>query len=92
MSSYTEGPPEPVLKAIEMVGESPHSWEDAAHEIILETQKTLRGISRLAVKDFDIDVADDQHLLYRVRATVFFRLECNPSPDYPMDKSTARQA
>ncbi len=85
MSSYAEGPPEPIVKAIEMIGESPHSWEDAAHEIIAETRKTLRGISRLAVQDFDIHVEDDQHLLYRVRATVFFRLEHDPSPDYPME-------
>ena len=46
MSSYAEGPPEPIVKAIEMIGESSRSWEDATHEIIAEAQKTLREITR----------------------------------------------
>ncbi|MDH3603443.1 MAG: dodecin family protein [Candidatus Tectomicrobia bacterium] len=90
MSAYAEGPPEHLVKAIEMIGESPHSWEDATHEIITEAQKTLRGISRVAVQDFDIHMEDDQRILYRVRATVLFRLERDPSPDYPMQKPAAR--
>jgi flavin-binding protein dodecin len=90
MSSYTEGAAEPIVKAIEMIGESPRSWEDAAHEIIAEAQKTLRGFLRVAVQDFDIHMADDHSVLYRVRATVLFRLERNPSPDYPMVKPAVR--
>lgn len=31
MNSYTEGVPEPIVKAIEMIGESPCSWEDVCH-------------------------------------------------------------
>ena len=90
MSSYAEGPPEPIVKAIEMVGESPHSWEDATHEIIAEAQKTLRGISRVAVQDFDLHMEGDHRIIYRVRATIFFRLERDPSPDYPMQTPAAR--
>ena len=84
MSSYAEGPPEPIVKIIEMVGESPHGWEDATHEVVAEAQKTLRAILRVAVQDFDIHMDDDGGPLFRVRAAVFFRLERDPSPDYPM--------
>ena len=49
-----------------------------------EAQKTLRAILRVAVQDFDIHMDDDGGPLFRVRAAVFFRLERDPSPDYPM--------
>ena len=85
MSGYAEGSPRPIVKVVEMVGESPHSWEDAAHEVVAEAQLTLRGISRVAISEFDVHVHDDGRLLYRVRAEVSFRLESAPSPDYPMN-------
>ncbi len=84
MSGYAEGPPLPIVKVVEMIGESTKSWEDAAHEVIAEAQLTVRGISRVAVSDFDIHMQDDGSLLYRVRAEVAFRLEGSTSPDYPM--------
>jgi flavin-binding protein dodecin len=72
------------VKVVEMIGESPNGWEDAAHEVIAEAQLTLRGISRVAISDFDVHMHDDGRLLYRVRAAVSFRLENASSPDYPM--------
>ena len=70
-----------------MIGESSRSWEDAVCEIIAEAQKTLRGISHLLVKEFDVTLKDDRIDLYRVRAAVSFRLEGDP-PDYPMPYET----
>ena len=86
MSGYAEGPPLPIVKVLEMVGESAHGWEDAAREVIAEAQLTVRGITRVAVSAFDIHMQDDGSVLYRVRAAVSFRLEGSTSPDYPMQE------
>ena len=40
-----------IVKVIELIGESPHGWEDAMREVIAEAQKTLRGITRIGVKN-----------------------------------------
>ncbi len=64
-----------VVKMIELIGESPHGWEEAMKEVIAEAQKTLRGITRIGVKEFDVRLRDDRIDVFRVRAEVSFRLE-----------------
>jgi flavin-binding protein dodecin len=44
-------------------------------EVIAEAQKTLRGITRIGVKEFDVRLRDDKIHVFRVRAEVSFRLE-----------------
>lgn len=65
----------PVVKVIELVGESPEGWEAAMRQVIAEAQKTLRGITRIGAKEFDVRMQDDKIQLFRVRAEVSFRLE-----------------
>lgn len=64
-----------VVKIITLVGESPTSWEDATNNLIAEAQKSLRGITRIGVTEFDVRMKDDQVDVYRVRAEVSFRIE-----------------
>jgi flavin-binding protein dodecin len=64
-----------VVKIIELIGESPHGWEAAMKEVVAEAQKTLRGITRIGVKEFDVRLREDKIDVYRVRAEVSFRLE-----------------
>lgn len=64
-----------VVKIIELIGESPQGWEAAMKEVVAEAQKTLRGITRIGVKEFDVRVREDKIDVYRVRAEVSFRLE-----------------
>jgi hypothetical protein len=64
-----------VVKIIELIGESPHGWEAAIKEVVAEAQKTLRGITRIGVKEFDVRLREDKIDVYRVRAEVSFRLE-----------------
>jgi flavin-binding protein dodecin len=64
-----------VVKVIELVGESPEGWEAAMREVVAEAQKTLRGITRIGVKDLDVRMQDDKIQVFRVRAEVSFRLE-----------------
>jgi flavin-binding protein dodecin len=64
-----------VVKIIELVGESKESWQDAANNVIKEAQKTLRGITRIGIEEFDLRMANDKVDVYRVRAKVSFRIE-----------------
>ena len=64
-----------VVKIIELVGESPKSWDDAIEVVISEAQKSLRGITRIGVKEFDVRMNKDKVDVFRVRAEVSFRIE-----------------
>ncbi len=64
-----------VIKIIELIGESPKGWDAAMKEVVAEAQKTLRGITRIGAKEFDVRLRDDKIEVYRVRAEVSFRLE-----------------
>jgi flavin-binding protein dodecin len=44
-------------------------------EVVAEAQKTLRGITRIGAKEFDVRLRGDKIDVYRVRAEVSFRLE-----------------
>ena len=64
-----------VVKIIELVGESPKSWDAAMKNVIAEAQKTLRGITRIGVEEFDVRMTEDKIDVFRVRAKVSFRIE-----------------
>ncbi len=64
-----------VVKIIELVGESSNNWEEAADNLLAEAKKSLRGITRVGVKEFDIRVAEDGSETFRVRGEVSFRVE-----------------
>jgi flavin-binding protein dodecin len=65
----------PVVKIIELIGESSDGWEDAMRNVVAEAQKTLHGITRIGAKEFDVWIQDDKIQLFRVRAEVSFRLD-----------------
>jgi dodecin len=65
----------PVVKIIELVGESHESWEDAMKQVIQEAQKTLRGITRIGVVEQDVRMINNKIDVWRVRAQVSFRVE-----------------
>jgi flavin-binding protein dodecin len=64
-----------VVKIIDLVGESEKGWEEALRNLVSEAQRTLRGITRIGVKEFDVRMADDRIEVFRVRAEVSFRIE-----------------
>ena len=64
-----------VVKIIDLVGESPDSWEDAAMNLVSEAKATLRGITRIGIKEFDIRMKDNEIEVFRVRGEVSFRIE-----------------
>ena len=64
----------PIVKIIELIGESPNSWDEAMKNLITEAQQTLRGITRIGVKEMDVRLVDDRVDVYRLRAEVSFRV------------------
>jgi flavin-binding protein dodecin len=64
-----------IVKVIELMSESPTSWEDAAQNVVQEAAKTLRNIRSVYVKEFTVAVDSDKVASYRVNAKVTFEME-----------------
>jgi dodecin len=45
-----------VVKVIELMSQSPKSWEDAAQGAVEEAAKTLRNVRSLYIKEFTAEV------------------------------------
>ncbi|GEM86310.1 dodecin family protein [Meiothermus granaticius] len=65
----------PVVKVLEIMAESPKSWEDAVQEAVRETAKTVRGIQNVWVQDFKAIVKGDSIVAYRVNCKISFVVE-----------------
>ena len=61
-----------ILKVIEIMSESPKSWEEAAKNVVTEASKTLRNIRSVYIKEFTAAVDNDKVASYRVNAKVTF--------------------
>jgi len=64
-----------VVKVIELMSESPKSWEDAAQNAVKEASRTLRNIRSIYIKDFTAAVDNGKLSNYRLSAKVTFDLE-----------------
>jgi len=64
-----------VVKVIELLSESPKSWEDAVQGIVDEASKTLRNIRSVYVKEFTAAVDNGKVTSYRINAKVTFEME-----------------
>ena len=64
-----------IVKVIELLSESPKSWEDATQNVVIEASKTLRNIRSVYVKEFTAAVENDKVTSYRINAKVTFEME-----------------
>lgn len=64
-----------VLKVIELVGTSPHSWEDATDNAVQKAAETVRGIVGVDVMSQNAVVEDGEITEYRVDVKVAFVVE-----------------
>jgi len=64
-----------VVKVIELMSQSPKSWEDAAQGAVEEAAKTLRNVRSVYIKEFTAEVDNGKVTNYRVNAKVTFDLE-----------------
>ncbi len=65
----------PVLKVIELVGTSPHSWEEATENAVNKAAETLRGIVGADVVGQNVVIEDGKITEYRVDVKVAFLVE-----------------
>jgi hypothetical protein len=64
-----------VVKVIELMSQSPKSWEDATQAAVEEAAKTLRNVRSVYIKEFTAEVDNGKVTNYRVNAKVTFDLE-----------------
>jgi len=62
----------PIVKVIEVIAESPKSWDDAAGQAVKEVAKTVDGISEVWVGSMNAVVENNKIVRYRVTANVSF--------------------
>ncbi|HXN08792.1 MAG TPA: dodecin family protein [Candidatus Acidoferrales bacterium] len=64
-----------VIKIIEVLAESPRSWEDAANEALKKASKTLKNIRSIYIKNFEAKVERNKITEYRINAKISFLLD-----------------
>lgn len=65
-----------VVKVIELVGESPVGWEEAARVAVREAARTVRNITGVEVLNWTGQVDDSGNITgYRADVQVAFRVE-----------------
>lgn len=65
----------PVLKVIEILGNSTESFEDAIQNVINEASKTVNYIKSVYVKDMQVTVVNNSIAQYRVATKVTFDIK-----------------
>lgn len=65
----------PMVKVIEVLAQSPHSWEDATRRAVAEASRTIHGIRSIYIKDMQAVVEDDQVVCFRINAKISFALD-----------------
>ena len=64
-----------VARITQVIGASPHSWEDAVRNALERANKTLRGITGIEVLKENAAVEDGKIVEYRATVQVTFVLE-----------------
>jgi dodecin len=64
-----------VVKVVELLAESPNSWEEATQEALRSASRSLRGIKSIYIKEMQAVVDNDRITAYRVNVKVSFAIE-----------------
>ncbi len=64
-----------VVKVVEILAQSPESWEEATRQAVVEAAKTVRNIRSVYVKEMQGIVEGDTIVTYRVNVKVSFEVE-----------------
>jgi len=64
-----------VLKVLEVLAESPNSWEDAAAIAVAKASETVHGVRSIYIKNFEAQVDNDKITSYRINAKVSFMID-----------------
>jgi len=64
-----------VVKVIELIGESPSSWEEACKNALAVAAKSVRGIVGIDVDHFTCKVEGNKIVAFRANIKVAFKYE-----------------
>ncbi|UGU14843.1 dodecin family protein [Sinomicrobium kalidii] len=64
-----------VLKVIELMANSPESWEDATQKAVKQAARTVKNIKSVYVQDQSAMVNGDQVAEYRVNVKITFEVQ-----------------
>jgi flavin-binding protein dodecin len=64
-----------IVKVIEIIAQSPNSFEEAVQDAVSEASRTIDGIRSVWIKDFKVEVRDNKITAWRVNAHVSFELK-----------------
>ena len=64
-----------VLKVIEVLAESPKSWEDAVTVALMKAGETVHGIRSVYIKEFEAQVDNNKVVNWRINAKVTFQVD-----------------
>ncbi|MCL5677583.1 MAG: dodecin family protein [Firmicutes bacterium] len=65
----------PVVKVLELVGESKNSWQEAASNAVQEAAKTVHGISGVEVTNWTANVHDGNLVEYKANVKIAFKVD-----------------
>jgi len=65
----------PVVKVIELVGQSKESWQDAVAQAVREAAKTVRNITGVEVLNWTGDIENGEIVDYKADVQVAFVVE-----------------
>ncbi len=64
-----------VVKVIEVLAQSPDSWEDATRKALAEASRTVKNIRNIYIKEMQAIVENDKITEYRVDAKISFVID-----------------
>lgn len=64
-----------ILKVIEVMSQSPNSWEDAAQQAVAEASRTLKNIRSVYIHEQTAVVSQNRITEYRVNVKLTFEIE-----------------
>ncbi len=64
-----------VIKIVEVIGNSPKSWEEATKNALEETADTIRNIKSIDVKHFTAKVEKNKIIEYRAVVRIAFAVQ-----------------
>jgi dodecin len=64
-----------LIKVIEVLAESPNSWEEAAQTAVQQASESVRGIASVYAKEFEAKVENDRITSYPINAKISFAVE-----------------
>lgn len=64
-----------ILKVIEVMSQSPNSWEEAAQQAVAEASRTLKNIRSVYIHEQTAVVSQNRITEYRVNVKLTFEIE-----------------